>query len=42
MEHLHDVVTDYDRYALMRGYVFREGFVFTCGSQANVFDAILI
>ena len=42
MEHLHDVVTDYDRYALMRGYVFREGFVFTSGSQANVFDAILI
>ena len=42
MEHLHDVVTDYDERALMRGYVIREGFVFICGSESNVFDAILI
>lgn len=40
MEHIHAVIEDYS--VLAWGYVFRDGYCFTAGSQSNVYDAIVV
>lgn len=40
MKHIHEVIEDYS--VLAWGYVFRDGYCFTAGSQSNVYDAIVV
>ena len=40
MEHVHEVIEDFG--VLGWGYVFRDGYCFTAGSQSNVYDAIVV
>ncbi len=40
MDHIHRVITD--TYILQHGFVFRDGFCFTAGSQSNIYDALVI
>jgi hypothetical protein len=40
MDHIHSVITD--AYILQHGFVFRDGFCFTAGSQSNIYDALVI
>lgn len=40
MNTLHDVITDYS--VLEAGYLSREGYIFSSGQKANIYDAIVI